>query len=433
MRPSTLLSLIAGSAHVANAAPKPAAPGLRLIKTSPTDPGTWVTEDQKDTDFTAKGIRFIDITDITDASTLRVLSTDSSSQRIAAAAAVTYPTTITHQSAATPLISQVTTTSPQSWLRTLTTFQTRHYRSATGVDASTWLFNTIKSVAAPNPAITVTQFTHASFSQKSIIARIPGTSSSNLIIVGAHLDSTGGSTTAKGPGAEDDGSGCVVILEALRVLAAAKFAPKDTLEFHFYAGEEGGLLGSADVFKSYKTAGKTVLAMLNQDMAGYSPGGKLTVYTDYVDSSLTSYVTKIATGYIGAVSTSSCGYGCSDHASARSAGFREFLFFSLVCFLVNVADGGGVAAAYVGDEPFSSSADFIHSSQDVSDILRFLVFVADSLLPDVRQDSVAHDPSPCQVHDRFPRRGFVLVGWDRGRVEGSSELEFFSCQRSSIE
>jgi bacterial leucyl aminopeptidase len=330
MRPSTFLSLIAGSAHVANAAPKPAT-GLRLIKTSPADPGTWVTEDQKDSDFTAKGIRFIDVTDITDPQTLRVLSSESdalSSQRVAA---VTYPTTITHQSVANPIVSQVSTTSPQSWLRTFTNFQTRHYRSTYGVEASTWLFNTVKSVAAANPAIVVTQFTHSSFSQKSVIARIPGASSANLVVVGAHLDSTGGSTTAKGPGAEDDGSGCVVILEALRVLAAAKFAPQDTLEFHFYAGEEGGLLGSADVFKNYKAAGKTVLAMLNQDMAGYSPGGKLTVYTDYVDSSLTTYVTRVATAYIGAVSTSTCGYGCSDHASARSAGFREFIFLVTWC------------------------------------------------------------------------------------------------------
>ncbi|KAK1833407.1 putative peptidase family M28 [Podospora conica] len=352
MRPSTLLSLIAGSAHIASAAPKPATTGLRLIKTFPTDPGTWVTEDQKDTDFTAKGIRFIDVTDITDAQTLRILSTDPdavSSQRVAAAAAVTYPTTITHQSAVNPLVSQVSTTSPQTWLRTLTNFQTRHYRSTYGVEASTWLFNTVKSIAAANPAIVVTQFTHSSFSQKSVIARIPGTSA-NLVVVGAHLDSTGGSTTARGPGAEDDGSGCVVILEALRVLANARFAPKDTLEFHFYAGEEGGLLGSADIFKNYKAAGKTVLAMLNQDMAGYSPGGKLTMYTDYVDSSLTTYVTRIATAYIGATSTSSCGYGCSDHASARSAGFP---------------------AAYVGDEPFNSSADFIHSSQDTYDKIQW--------------------------------------------------------------
>jgi hypothetical protein len=35
------------------------------------------------------------------------------------------------------------------------------------------LFNTVKSVATANPAITVTQFTH-SFNQPSIIAKIPG-------------------------------------------------------------------------------------------------------------------------------------------------------------------------------------------------------------------------------------------------------------------
>ena len=37
---------------------------LRLIKTSETDPGTWVTEEEKLTDYVAKGIGFIDITDI---------------------------------------------------------------------------------------------------------------------------------------------------------------------------------------------------------------------------------------------------------------------------------------------------------------------------------------------------------------------------------
>jgi len=38
--------------------------GLRLIKTSETDPGTWVTEEQKIVDYVAQGIYFIDITDI---------------------------------------------------------------------------------------------------------------------------------------------------------------------------------------------------------------------------------------------------------------------------------------------------------------------------------------------------------------------------------
>ena len=38
---------------------------LRLIKTSEADPGTWVTDDEKITNYVAKKIGFIDITDIT--------------------------------------------------------------------------------------------------------------------------------------------------------------------------------------------------------------------------------------------------------------------------------------------------------------------------------------------------------------------------------
>jgi leucyl aminopeptidase len=115
-------------------------------------------------------------------------------------------------------------------------------------------------------------------------------------------------------------------LEALRVLANAKFAPKNTIELHFYAGEEGGLLGSQAVFASYKTAAKTVLAVVVQDMTGYSPSGKVSVYTDYVDSSLTAYVRKIVTQYTGLTyTTDACGYGCSDHASAYNNGFRKWI------------------------------------------------------------------------------------------------------------
>lgn len=150
------------------------------------------------------------------------------------------------------------------------------------------------------------------------------------VIVSAHYDSTGGSSTARGPGADDNGSGVVVILEALRVLAQAKFKPGATLEFHFYAGEEGGLLGSQGVFANYKSSGKKVLAVVNQDMAGYSPSGKISIYTDYVDSALTTYVRTVATAYVGVTTSDACGYGCSDHASARSNGFRTFtpfLFF----------------------------------------------------------------------------------------------------------
>ncbi|KAK3688301.1 hypothetical protein B0T22DRAFT_150011 [Podospora appendiculata] len=347
MRTQALVALLASSACLVAAVPatpvsKDKHTSLRLIKTSPSDPGRWVTDEQKITDFKAKGVGFVDITDITDPDVLSILSAPDSEDVALSARAVTYPTAVSHQTVANPLISQVSTMNPKVWLQTLTDYYNRYYKSTYGTQAATWLYSTVQSVAAANPAITVAQFTHSAYNQPSIIAKIPG-NSTNIIIVSAHFDSTGGSSTARGPGADDNGSGVVVILEALRVLANAKFKGKDTLEFHFYSGEEGGLLGSAAVFASYKSAAKPVLAVMNQDMAGYSPSGKISIYTDYVDSSLTAYTRVIATAYTGTTTSDVCGYGCSDHASARSNGFP---------------------AAYACDEKMSTSTPYIHTPND---------------------------------------------------------------------
>jgi leucyl aminopeptidase len=81
------------------------------------------------------------------------------------------------------------------------------------------------------------------------------------------------------------------------------------------------------VFADYASKGKTVLAMVCQDMTGYSPSGKVSVYTDYADAGLTAYVRKMVVGYTGGTyTTDKCGYGCSDHASAYANGFREIDF-----------------------------------------------------------------------------------------------------------
>lgn len=81
MRAQVFFALLASSAWPVAAAPAAGsnaglvnkAAGLRLIKTSPEDPGKWVTEEQKITDYKARGIGFIDITDITVRSIFRPL------------------------------------------------------------------------------------------------------------------------------------------------------------------------------------------------------------------------------------------------------------------------------------------------------------------------------------------------------------------------
>ena len=91
---------------------------LRLIKTSASDGGIWVTEEEKISKYTAKKIDFVDITDIKDTEVLQRFSASPSDNfRVAA---ITYPTTLTHQTEANGLIAKTNTNGPKSWLTTLT-------------------------------------------------------------------------------------------------------------------------------------------------------------------------------------------------------------------------------------------------------------------------------------------------------------------------
>ena len=92
--------------------------GLRLIKTSPTDQGAWVTDEEKINNYTGKCAHFVDITDIKDQDVLRAYSDQADNTRVAAAARITYPA-VSHQTEANGLIAQLNTSGPQTWLKTL--------------------------------------------------------------------------------------------------------------------------------------------------------------------------------------------------------------------------------------------------------------------------------------------------------------------------
>ncbi len=120
-----VIALVTSSAWPVVAAPALESPtlghGLRLIMTSPEDPGRWVTDEQKIRDYKSKGIGFVDITDITDPEVLSILSApDTQEDGGFSVKAVTYPTSVSHQSEANALLAKVSTTNPQTWLKTLT-------------------------------------------------------------------------------------------------------------------------------------------------------------------------------------------------------------------------------------------------------------------------------------------------------------------------
>jgi carboxypeptidase Q len=74
----------------------------------------------------------------------------------------------------------------------------------------------------------------------TVIAEIPGREfPSEVVIVGAHLDSW-----HPGTGAQDNGTGVASVLEAARAIKALNRAPRRTIRFILFGGEEEGLVGS---------------------------------------------------------------------------------------------------------------------------------------------------------------------------------------------
>ncbi len=122
----------------------------------------------------------------------------------------------------------------------------------------------------------------------NVLAHIPGTDlADEIVVVGAHFDHIGTSTEGyfcsartldDGTndeicnGADDNGSGTVGVLEIARALAESGVAPRRTIVFAHFSGEELGLFGSkalADHPPDAPPFAKgRVVAMVNMDMIG---------------------------------------------------------------------------------------------------------------------------------------------------------------------
>jgi leucyl aminopeptidase len=309
-----------------------AAQGLRLLSLGDDVEPIWKTEDEK-LELMRAGTKFFDVTE-----TYELEQELASKHSAAKAPAATFPAP-SHQTEVKALTAKLSTSNMNSYLSTLTAYNNRYYTSSTGAAASTWIQNTVKSIAssAGRSDITVSAFSH-SWAQTSTIVKFAGKSTTSPItILGAHMDSINLNSPSSGraPGADDDGTGTVNLLDIIKVLAEGGFKPSTPLEFHFYSGEEAGLLGSNAIAVNYKNAGKSVKAFMELDMTGYfKPGSKevIALEADYIDSGLNSFVKQLASSYSSLPVTmdTPCGYACSDHASWYKQGYPTTFPFEAV-------------------------------------------------------------------------------------------------------
>jgi Peptidase family M28 len=105
----------------------------------------------------------------------------------------------------------------------------------------------------------------------------------DVVIVAGHIDSRVSdimNSTADAPGANDDGSGTALVLEAARILSREKH--RATFVYAILSGEEQGLMGGRLLAETAKARGWNVLAMLNNDIVGNTRGQDGRIVADRV-------------------------------------------------------------------------------------------------------------------------------------------------------
>jgi leucyl aminopeptidase len=302
----------------------------------------------------------------TQAEGLATLQRHAGAAKLAAVAALTRPSyVIDQQTVVSPLLSQMQASNIGQTIVDLSAYVNRYYQTTGGVNSSDWLKQRWTTLAGGRTDITVEQFTHASWKQKSVIATIKGTdNAAEVVVLGGHLDSINGSgttETTRAPGADDDASGIASLTEVFRVLVANGYKPRRTLKFMAYAAEEVGLRGSQEIATSYANAGVNVVGVMQLDMTNYKGSvNDIYVYTDYTDSAQNTFVTNLIKTYLPTlkVGTDRCGYGCSDHASWTAKGYYASLPFE---------------AAFNQDNPYIHTANdtYANSGNQADHALKF--------------------------------------------------------------
>jgi hypothetical protein len=111
-----------------------------------------------------------------------------------------------------------------------------------------------------------------SVASRNVIGTIRGSDPvlrEEAVIVGAHMDHLGKSGDKMYPGADDNASGVAALLEIAKAFAASGHAPRRTLIFAFWTGEEEGHLGSVHYVRHPVWPLERTSVYLNLDMIGH--------------------------------------------------------------------------------------------------------------------------------------------------------------------
>ena len=175
--------------------------------------------------------------------------------------------------------------------------------------------------------LAVTTHTWNASRPPNVIAEKPGLNpSAGIVIICGHLDDMPSSGLA--PGADDNGSGSIAVLQAAEILAPYNFDA--TLRFVLFTGEEQGLLGSAAYAQLVQS--QDIRGVLNMDMIAWDnvggPNMDLHANSSVAGSvALAQVFADVVSAYDLTLTPAvySNGTSASDHASFWNVGIPAFL------------------------------------------------------------------------------------------------------------
>lgn len=267
---------------------------------------------------------------------------------------------ISSEPAVVAALSEVSEENLRSYVQWLSSFPNRTATSAQPNQHVGEMKTRLEAMlAAGSIPYQIEEIQHKSTKQNSLHVRLIGKDRpQEVVVLGGHLDSInqswGGGRTA--PGADDNASGSANLIEALRILLSQP-QPQRSIDFFWYAGEENGLLGSAEIAKSYKAQKADVIAVLQLDMTLFPGSGEFVIgsMNDFTSAWLRDYLKAINDTYLKArIVDDKCGYGCSDHASWNRQGYPTLMPFE-------ASFRGSNKNIHSGKDVISPDSNFKHS------------------------------------------------------------------------
>jgi hypothetical protein len=225
------------------------------------------------------------------------------------------------------LIDLVNRDSLESYLYTLQDFFPRVAGEPTNTDARNWIVDQFQSYGYDS--IKIDHFTAnlggtPTDCQNVIVTKVGTRWPGQHVVVGAHRDAVWGS-----PGADDNGTGSVGVLEIARILADLE--TDMTFIFVLFDAEEWGLYGSYHYVDDALARGDSIVYMLNMDMIGHYENDSQARLYHGTDPTFSQQWLDLCSSLLGMSGYLAGTASNSDHAPFVQAGFnatfvQEYVF-----------------------------------------------------------------------------------------------------------